>query len=68
MSKSARNVLLVSTFSHFTQHLYVGIAILYPRIMEALNISYTELGLAVGLSSILVESIRESPNQLAIID
>jgi len=58
MSRSARSVLVVSTLSHFTQHLYVGIAILYPQIMEALNISYTELGLAVGLASVLTGSLQ----------
>lgn len=42
----------VVTLSHFTQHLYAGIAVLYPAIMAALGISYTELGIALGAASV----------------
>ncbi|MEM2905285.1 MAG: MFS transporter [Candidatus Bathyarchaeia archaeon] len=50
--RSAWSVLAVVTLSHFTQHLYAGIAVLYPAIMATLGISYTELGIAVGASSV----------------
>jgi len=51
-ARSTRGVLAVVTLSHFTQHLYAGIAVLYPAIMAALGISYTELGIAVGAASV----------------
>jgi len=53
LTRSARNVLAVATMSHMTQHLYMGVSVLYPSIMTSLQLSYPELGLAVSVGSIL---------------
>jgi nitrate/nitrite transporter NarK len=41
------------TLSHFAQHLFSGASILYQSIREDLSLSYTQIGLMVGISSIL---------------
>jgi len=51
--KSARKVLAMATLSHMTQHLYMGVSVLYPSIMVALQLSYSELGVAVSVGAIL---------------
>ncbi|MCJ7760534.1 MFS transporter [Candidatus Bathyarchaeota archaeon] len=51
--KSTKNVLAVATMSHMTQHLYMGASVLYPSIMASLQLSYSEIGLAVSVGSIL---------------
>lgn len=51
-SMSESKLLAVLTTSHFTQHLYIGVAVLYPIVMKAIGITYTELGIAVGVASI----------------
>jgi len=50
---SARGVLGALTVSHMIQHLSMGVSVLYPSIMTSLHLNYTELGLAVGVGSIL---------------
>jgi predicted MFS family arabinose efflux permease len=51
--RSPTSVLIVTTFSHFMQHIYVGSSILLPLIVKDLKLSYTEFGLAVALSSLI---------------
>jgi FSR family fosmidomycin resistance protein-like MFS transporter len=51
--KSARKVLAMATLSHMTQHLYMGVSVLYPSIMASLQLNYAELGLAVSVGAIL---------------
>jgi predicted MFS family arabinose efflux permease len=51
--RSPTGVLIVTTFSHFMQHIYVGSSILLPLIVKDLKLSYTEFGLAVALSSLI---------------
>ena len=53
LTRTARNVLAIATMSHMTQHLYMGMSVLYPSIMTSLQLSYPELGLAVSVGSIL---------------
>jgi len=53
VEKTARNVLAMATLSHMTQHLYMGVSVLYPIIMVALQLNYAELGLAVSVGTIL---------------
>jgi MFS family permease len=53
VEKSTRNVLAMATLSHMTQHLYMGVSVLYPSIMAALQLNYAELGLAVSVGAIL---------------
>ncbi len=64
-TRSRKNVLAVLTISHMTQHLYVGISVLYPNIMVALNLSYGELGLAVGIGSVLAGILQLGPGLLS---
>jgi len=51
--KSAKKVLAMATLSHMTQHLYMGVSVLYPSIMVSLQLSYSELGVAVSVGAIL---------------
>jgi len=44
--------------SHFSQHLWIGVAVLYPYIMVDLGLSYTELGLATGIAAIVSGSLQ----------
>ncbi len=41
------------TIPHLAQHLFAGSSILYNNIMEDLNLSYTQIGLIVGVVNIL---------------
>ncbi len=41
------------TTSHMVQHLFSGASILYPSIKEALSLSYTQIGLMIGLTNII---------------
>jgi FSR family fosmidomycin resistance protein-like MFS transporter len=52
-TKSTGRVLAVATMSHMTQHLYMGVSVLYPSIMTSLQLNYYELGLAVSVGAIL---------------
>jgi FSR family fosmidomycin resistance protein-like MFS transporter len=52
-TRSAGKVLAAATISHMTQHLYMGVSVLYPNIMTSLQLSYAELGFAVSVGSIL---------------
>jgi len=51
--RSPKSVLIVATFSHLMQHIYVGSSILLPLIIEDLRLSYTEFGLVMALSSLI---------------
>jgi len=51
--KPNKRTLGVLAASHFSQHLWVGIAVLYPYIKADLGLSYTEIGAARGISSII---------------
>ena len=51
--KSERGVLATVTLSHFSQHFYAGLAILYPEIMLDLDLNYTQLGIMTGAASIV---------------
>jgi FSR family fosmidomycin resistance protein-like MFS transporter len=56
MSKKPRpnnRTLGVLASSHFAQHLWVGVAALYPYIKADLGLSYTEIGAARGIASIV---------------
>ena len=53
VGKTNRSVLGTLTFSHLAQHFYSGAPILYQSIREELALSYTEIGLMVGISNIL---------------
>ncbi len=48
-----KKTLRVLAASHFSQHLWVGVAVLYPYIRADLGLSYTEIGVARGISSII---------------
>ena len=61
-NRSTKSVLAALTISHMTQHLYVGISVLYPSIMIALHLSYGELGLAVGVGSVLAGLLQLGPS------
>jgi MFS family permease len=51
--KSDRQVMGTLTISHLAQHLFAGSSILYNNIMVDLNLSYTQVGLMVGVVNIL---------------
>jgi len=51
--RSPKSVLIITTFSHLMQHIYVGSSILLPLIIEDLRLSYTEFGLVMALSSLI---------------
>jgi predicted MFS family arabinose efflux permease len=51
--RSANSVLAVVTISHLMQHIYLGISILFPLIIADLNLSYTEFGLIIAISSLI---------------
>ena len=51
--RSANSVLAITTVSHMMQHIFVGTSILFPFIMSELNLSYTEFGVAIALSSLI---------------
>ena len=53
VGRSDRRVLATLTFSHLSQHFYAGAPILYQSIRDELALSYTEIGLMVGVSNIL---------------
>ncbi len=48
-----RRILGMLAASHFSQHLWVGVAVLYPYIMSDLGLSYTELGVATGAAALI---------------
>ncbi|MEM3404559.1 MAG: MFS transporter [Nitrososphaeria archaeon] len=48
---SANRTLAIVTISHMMQHIFIGTSVLYPLIISELNLSYTEFGIAVALSS-----------------
>jgi predicted MFS family arabinose efflux permease len=48
-----KRILGVLAASHFSQHLWVGVAVLYPYIMADLGLSYTEIGFATGAAAIV---------------
>jgi FSR family fosmidomycin resistance protein-like MFS transporter len=52
-TKSERVVLAVVTLSHLAQHFNVGLSVLYPEIMIALGLNYTQLGVMTGASSMI---------------
>lgn len=52
-NRSPKRILLIVTISHVMQHIYVGSSILIPLIIEELELSYTEFGLAIALSSLI---------------
>src|SRR4030042_5556979 len=51
--KSDRRVMGTLTISHLAQHLFAGSSILYNNIMADLNLSYTQVGLMVGVVNVL---------------
>jgi FSR family fosmidomycin resistance protein-like MFS transporter len=51
--KSENRVLGTLTISHIAQHLFSGASILYENIRQDLGLSYTQIGLMVGLASVL---------------
>jgi len=53
IGRTARGVLAAVTFSHLAQHFYVGVSVLYPDIMTSLSLSYTQLGVMTGTTSII---------------
>lgn len=48
-----KRVLGTLTISHIAQHLFSGVSILYENIRQDLGLSYTQIGLIVGLASVL---------------
>lgn len=50
---SANRTLAIVTISHMMQHIFIGTSVLYPLIRDELNLSYTEFGAAVALSSMV---------------
>lgn len=56
--ESRNRILGFLAASHFSQHLWVGVAVLYPYIMVDLGLSYTELGLATGIAAIVSGSLQ----------
>ncbi len=52
-SQPKNRILGVLATSHFSQHLWIGVAALYPYIRADLGLSYTEIGAARGISSIV---------------
>jgi len=51
--KPGKWVLAALTFSHLSQHFYVGVPILYQNIRTDLGLSYSEIGVMSGVSSLL---------------
>ena len=51
--KSDRQVMGALILTHMAQHLFSGASILYQNIREDLNLSYTQIGVMVGIASIL---------------
>ena len=51
--KSERRVLSTLTVAHLAQHLFSGSSILYPSIVNELNLNYVQIGLMVGVANIL---------------
>ncbi len=56
--RSRKRTLGILGASHFSQHLWIGVAVLYPYIMVDLGLSYTELGLATGVAAIVSGSLQ----------
>ncbi|UCD72747.1 MAG: MFS transporter [Candidatus Bathyarchaeota archaeon] len=50
---SKNKILGMLAMSHFSQHLWIGVAALYPYIRADLGLSYTEIGAARGIASIV---------------
>ncbi len=50
--KSAAGILAILTVSHLAQHLYVGVSVLYPEMKAELALSYWEMGIVAGISSV----------------
>jgi len=51
--KPRKWVLATLTFSHLSQHFYVGVPILYQNIRTDLGLNYAEIGVMTGASSLL---------------
>ena len=51
--KSEQRILGTLTISHMAQHLFSGASILYESIRQDLGLSYTQIGVMVGIASIL---------------
>ncbi|MCX6648465.1 MAG: MFS transporter [Candidatus Bathyarchaeota archaeon] len=51
--KSEQRVLGTLTISHVAQHLFSGASILYESIRQDLGLSYTQIGMMVGIANIL---------------
>lgn len=51
--KSEKQVLGALTISHMAQHLFSGASILYQSLRDDLGLSYTQIGVMVGVASIL---------------
>ncbi len=56
--RAEKRILGLLAVSHFSQHLWVGVAVLYPYILSDLRLSYTELGLATGMAAIISGSLQ----------
>ncbi|MEM3384816.1 MAG: MFS transporter [Nitrososphaeria archaeon] len=62
---SAKQVLAITTLSHMMQHIFVGMSVLYPTIVSELNLSYTEFGLAIAISSMVGGLLQLAPSILS---
>ena len=51
--KSEKRVVATLTASHVAQHLFAGSSILYPSMKDDLGLSYTQIGLMVGVVNVL---------------
>ena len=51
--KSEKQVMGALTVSHMAQHLFSGASILYQNLRDDLGLSYTQIGVMVGLANIL---------------
>ena len=51
--KSEIRVTATLTSAHVVQHLFSGASILYPSIKDSLGLTYTQIGLMIGLTNIL---------------
>lgn len=47
------------------QHIFVGMSVLYPTIVSELNLSYTEFGLAIAISSMVGGLLQLAPSILS---
>ncbi len=61
----ANRVLAITTLSHMMQHIFVGMSVLYPTIVSELNLSYTEFGLVIAISSMIGGLLQLAPSVLS---